>query len=312
MKLRRQKRKLPPLNALRAFEAAARHGSFKLAAEELSVSQSAISHQVRSLEEYLGVHLFVRQIRAVELNRKGAMYYPVLRDALDRISDATELVVSDRLSTTLTVQVYSTFTIRWLLPRLAEFQRAHPNLQVRLHTSQDDVNFDQDDIDLAIMIGVASNSQLHYTHLFDSELFPVCSPQYLERHGKFEDPADIRDHPILQVYPSAGDWHVWLESQGIDADVVPESGLQFESYDVALSSAAQGMGIGIGQQPYVAHDLSVGSLVELFPDKRVKNPNAWYLVGRHEKAEMPKIQAFRNWLLGEVAYDRSLKGLSSC
>ncbi|MDG0978804.1 MAG: transcriptional regulator GcvA [Halieaceae bacterium] len=311
MKLRRQKRKLPPLNALRAFEAAARYGSFKLAAEELSVSQSAISHQVRALEEYLGVHLFARKIRAVELNRKGAMYYPVLRDALDRISDATDLVVSDRLSTTLTVQVYSTFTIRWLLPRLAEFQRTHPNLQVRLHTSQDDVNFDQDDIDLAIMIGLASNSQLHYTHLFDSELFPVCSALYLEQHGDINDPLDLADHPILQVYPSAGDWHVWLDARGVDADVVPESGLQFESYDVALSSAAQGMGIGLGQQPYVAQDLAVGSLVELFPGRRVKNPNAWYLVGRHEKADLLKIQAFRSWLLQEVAHDSSLHGLTS-
>ena len=309
MKLRRQKRKLPPLNALRAFEAAARHGSFKLAAEELSVSQSAISHQVRALEEYLGVHLFVRQIRAVTLNRKGAMYYPVLRDALDRISDATDLVVSDRLSTTLTVQVYSTFTIRWLLPRLAEFQRTHPNLQVRLHTSQDDVNFEQDDIDLAIMIGLASNSQLYYTHLFDCELFPVCSAQYLEQHGDFSDPAELGEHPILQVYPSAGDWHVWLDAQGIDADVVPESGLQFESYDVALSSAAQSMGIGLGQQPYVAQDLALGSLVEVFPGRRVKNPNAGYLVGRHEKADLPKIQAFRAWLLEEVAKDSALAGL---
>jgi len=308
MKLKRQKRKIPPLNALRAFEAAARHASFKLAADELSVSQSAISHQIRSLEEYLGVHLFVRKIRSVELNRKGAIYYPVLRDALDRISEATEMIISDQLSSTLTVQVYSTFTIRWLLPRLADFQRMHPELQVRLHTSQDDVDFQQDDIDLAIMIGRPANPNVHYTFLFQSELFPVCSPQYRETQGPISTPNDLTGHPILQVYPSASDWHVWLDAHG-QSQIVPESGLQFESYDVALSSAAQGMGVALGQQPYVARELEVGSLIEMFPGLRVKNPNQWFLVGRQDRTELPKIRVFRDWIIEQVCEDPTLTQL---
>jgi LysR family glycine cleavage system transcriptional activator len=308
MKLKRQKRKLPPLNALRAFEAAARHGSFKLAAEELTVSQSAVSHQIRSLEDYLGVHLFSRQIRAVELNRKGLLYYPILRDALDRISDATEMIVSDRLSSTLTVQVYSTFTIRWLLPRLAEFQKSHPELQVRLHTAQDDANFEQDDIDAAIMIGSALSPAVDYTPLFTSELFPVCSPQYFQQRQPLDSPSDLHDHPILQVYPSGSDWHVWLEAHA-PVGVVPESGLQFESYDVALSSAVQGMGVALGQQPYVTREFAEGSLVELFPGKRVRNPNQWYLATRREKMELPKIRVFRDWLLEQIEADAVLRDL---
>jgi len=309
MKRQRTKRRLPPLNALRAFEAAARHTSFKRAAEELDVSQSAISHQVRGLEDYLGTHLFSRQIRAVELTRKGSLYYPVVRDALDRIAEATELVVADLAHDTLTIQVYSTFTIRWLLPRLARFQQSNPSLQVRLHTSQTDVNFEQDDIDAAIMIGQPQFSHLTYTHLFDCELFPVCSPAYVEKHGPLGAPIDLSEQPLLQVYPSGSDWHVWLDNHKLQT-IRPESGLQFESYDVALSSAVQGMGVALGQQPYVARELDSGALVELFPGKRVLNPNSWYMVSRGEKAELPKTCLFRQWLLSEIADDPALDKLS--
>lgn len=299
------KRRLPPLNALRAFEAAARHMSFKEAAGELNVSQSAVSHQVKALESILGTPLFIRKTRSVELTRRGKLYYPILRNALDSIAEGTEMILEESSVAVLTVQVYSTFTIRWLLPRLARFQDAHSSIQLRLHTSQYDVNFDRDDVDAAITIGRLANSTLHYDYLFDCELFPVCSPGYLAKNGPIDSPADLSRHPILQVYPSASDWGVWLEAN--DADHVnPDSGLQLESYDVALTSAVQGMGVALGQQPYLGRELQSGGLVELFPLRRVRNPNCWYLACPGERSKQPKIDVFRDWLRSEIAADQEL------
>ncbi|MDA0694573.1 MAG: LysR substrate-binding domain-containing protein, partial [Proteobacteria bacterium] len=134
------------------------------------------------------------------------------------------------------------------------------------------------------------------------------SPQYYQQRQPLESPADLYDHPILQVYPSGSDWHVWLEAHA-PVGVVPESGLQFESYDVALSSAVQGMGVALGQQPYVTREFAEGSLMELFPGKRVRNPNQWYLATRREKMDIPKIRVFRDWLLEQIEADAVLRDL---
>ena len=301
----KHKRRLPSLNALRAFEVAARNLSLKAAAEELNVSQSAISHQVKALEEYLGIALFVRKTRGVELTRKGRLYYPILRNAFDSIAEGTRLISQEHSASILTLQVYSTFTIRWLLPRLARFQEQQDEVVVRLHTSQADVDFEQSDVDAAILIGQPANPGLHYDYLFDCDLSPVCSPAYLAKHGPVSAPGELADHPLLQVYPSSRDWFVWLEANAV-VDIDPDAGLQLESYDVALSSAAQGMGIALGQQPYVSRDLCAGSLVELFPDLRVRNPNRWYLACRNEKWQQHKMELFRQWLLAEIQADETL------
>lgn len=299
------RRKLPPLNALRAFEAAARHLSFKTAAEELSVSQSAVSHQVKALENHLGTTLFQRKIRKVELTRKGKLLYPILRNALDSIWDGTQLILEESGVSVLNLHVYSTFTIRWLLPRLPRFQESHPNVQVRLHTSQADVNFSRDDIDAAIMVGQPTDSELHYDYLFDCELFPVCSPSFLEKYGPINTPEDLADHPILQVYPSSGDWLVWLEGNEVHG-VSPNSGLQLESYDVALSSATQGIGVALAQQPYLSDEIEKGELIEIFPTLRLRNINRWYLACRREKRDAQKLEALYSWLKSEIHSDPNL------
>ena len=299
------KRRLPSLNALRSFEAAARHLSFKDAADELNVSQSAVSHQIKALEEFLGLMLFERKTRAVELTRKGQLYYPTLRNAFDSIAEGTEILLQGQSIAILTLQVYSTFTIRWLLPRLARFQENHTDIQIRLQTAQTDVNFAQDDVDAAIMIGQPTTATLHYDHLFDCQLYPVCSPEYLQKHGPIESPEQLAGLPLLQVYPSSEDWYHWLDAHDVDT-VNQNSGLQFESYDVALSSAAQGIGIALGQQPYTSRDFRNRTLVEVFPELRVANPNSWYLAYRAEKRHIPKIEIFREWLLNEVVADNEL------
>ena len=204
------RKKLPPLNALRSLEAAARHTSFKDAANELCVSHSAISHQVKLLEDHLGVELFTRKARAVELTRAGKLYYPVLRDAFDHILEVSQQIMAPHAADVVTVQVYSTLAIRWLIPRLPQFQASFPDIQIRLNTAQTDVDFARDDVDACIMIGKAVDDDLHYRYLFSSELFPVCSPSLLTQGGGIKTPQDLAYQTILQVYPSSKDWAIWL------------------------------------------------------------------------------------------------------
>lgn len=300
-------RKLPSLNALRAFEAAARHLSFKAAASELNVSQSAVSHQIKTLENQLGFSLFARHPRAVKLTMRGQIYYPILREAFDQIAEGTNIMLNKTSQTVMNIQVYSTFTTRWLLPRLKGFQESNKNIQVHLHTSQSNTDFHHDSVDLGILIGQANNLSLHYDHLFDSELFPVCSPDYLAKNGPIESPRDLAKHSLLQVYPSPDDWPNWLaEQQNVLLKLNPNMQLHMESYNDAFESAAQGLGIALGQQPYLSRELADGSLVELFPEQRVKNPNHWYLACRVEQQQRPKIEIFRQWILSEIAKDSEL------
>lgn len=300
------RKRLPPLNSLRAFEAAARHKSFKHAAEELFVSHSAISHQIRRLEEYLNVDLFHRVSRGVELTRSGRIFYPVLREAFDLIDEGTELVLSPEAPNTLTVQVYSTFAIRWLIPRLPAFQTEHPEIRVRLHTSQTDVNFEHEDVDICVMVGQQDQPELHYDFLFSSQLFPVCSPALLKDVKPLEEPADLEHHTLIQVYPSKQDWLVWLESNGVEG-IDPDSGLQLDSYDLALNTAVQGLGVALGIEPFANRDLEAGTLVELFPGTRTPTLGSWFMACRRDKAELEKISAFRRWLLAEIENDPQMR-----
>lgn len=234
-------RKIPPLNALKYFEATARNGSFHGAAEELCVSVSAISHQIKQLESYMNVELFHRHARTIELTETSKKYYPIIRDALDRISDGTLAILKPQDSNNITVQLYSTIAIRWLIPRLPDFQQKHPEINVRLHTSHEDVDFMHSDVDACIKIGGNTLPELDYCYLFTSELFPVCSPRLLEEKPELKQVEELKNETILQVYPSKHDWPIWLENAGIEG-IDPDSGLQFDSYDHALTTALQGMG----------------------------------------------------------------------
>jgi LysR family glycine cleavage system transcriptional activator len=297
--------RLPSLNALRTFESAARHGSFKGAAEELCVSHSAVSHQIKQLEKMLGVELFLRKSRSVELTRIGRSYYPILRDAFDRISEGTELVLNTKSHSTLTVQVYSTFAIRWLIPRLSSLTERYPDLKVRLHTSQSDVDFEHDDVDVCVLIGRRTTAFLRYDYLFSSRIFPVCTAAMARELSLDEGPGQLVGAPILQVYPSSRDWWVWLGENGVDG-VDPDAGQQFDSYDLAMNSAMQGIGVALGMEPFVNRDLATGVLVEPFPERRIYSPGDWFLVCREEKANHPDIECFRNWLLEQVSADGSM------
>ncbi len=301
-------RSIPPLNALRAFEAAARTGSFKAAAVELHVSQSAISHQIKHLEQILSVKLFERTARAVELTEGGRTYLPFLQQAFDAISDGTQLLTRVTREDVLTVRMYSTFAVRWLISRLHRFQERHLDLQVRLITSQQDPVFPDQDVDVAVVIGQPSEGRVHFEYLFSPTMFPVCSPRLLAGRKRLKHAKELCAFKILQVYPSAGDWAVWLAAKGVQG-LNPDSGLRFDSYDHALRMAARGLGVALAMQPYVSEDLAAGLLIEPLPRHSVPAPGNWYLVYAAEHRKLRKIAAFQTWLLAEINADADLAAL---
>jgi LysR family glycine cleavage system transcriptional activator len=301
-------RKTPPLNSLKCFEATARNGSFHGAADELCVSVSAISHQIKQLETYLNLELFERKNRNIELTEAGKKYYPSLRDSFDRISDATASLLRPQNSNNLTIQLYSTIAIRWLIPKLNKFQQQHPEINVRLHTCYEDVDFDHSDVDACIKIGSKNDRELEYSYLFTSELFPVCTPAFLKENPHLADVKSLTQAPILQVHPSRIDWSLWLQQANIE-NVEADSGLSFDSYDHALKTATQGLGVAMGMQPYLSNELSSGMLTELYPELRFKHPDKWYFVSRKEKAELNKVTLFREWLIKEIESSTELNSL---
>jgi len=299
------RKRLPPLNALKSFEAAARNGSFRDAADELCVSHSAISHQVKLLENFLEIELFTRKARAVELTEAGREYHPQLKEAFDLISLATTKLTAPNPQNIITIKLYNTFAIRWLLPRLPRFNQHYPELQVRINTSQEEVDLLNDDCDGCIMLGEPSHKLLNAAYLFSAELFPVASPAYLKAQN-FSSKDELERAQILQVSPSETDWQVWLEAYNL-SHINPDSGLVFDSYDHSLTTAIQGLGIALGMQPYIARELSEGSLVEVFPNSRIKHPKNWYFVSKSQEHSPVKLQLFLDWLKAEVALDDSLE-----
>jgi len=297
---------LPPLASLRAFESAARHLSFRAAAEELSVTQSAISHQVAELERRLGVKLFDRHSRRVALTPAGEQYHPHLREAFDRIAQGTALVrATGAPSRDLDVQVYVTVAVRWLIPRLYSFTTSHPEVRVRFNTSHLDWEFDETAGDVAIVCTARPERPgLHATHLFDAQLTPVCSPALVHGGIGMRQPADLVNHSLLQLYTAADEWPVWLQAAGVPVDV-GQSGPRFDSYLLALEAAIDGQGVAIVPRFLAAADLRGGRLVAPFA-LQVPQPRRWYLVCRTDRRDDPRVRAFRDWLKAEIATDPDL------
>lgn len=294
-------RRLPPLNALRAFEAAARLLSFTKAAEELSITPSAISHQIRGLEAHLGVRLFRRASRSLMLTDEGQSYLPVLRDAFDAIHAATSRLATRRAAGPLTVSLLSSFAVRWLIPRLRRFQSSRPEIEVRLSTTARPVDFRREDIDCAIRHGRGQWPGLAADLLLAEDLFPVCGPKLLEGRHPLKAPHDLALHSLFHIAMRRDDWRVWLNAVGI-ADIDPERGPVFESSDLALRAAAEGLGVAIASSALVEDDLEKGRLVAPF-DVRLPTDSGYYFVVPEDRREQPKIAAFRAWLLEEVQRD---------
>jgi LysR family glycine cleavage system transcriptional activator len=288
--------RLPPLTALRAFEAAARHLNFSRAAEELHVTHGAVSHQMKALEAHLGMALFKRQGREMRLTDAGALLQEHVADALQRLKRGVAALRDKRRGEVLTVTTTPAFATRWLLPRLADFQALHPEIDVNLRATQTLTDLARDGIDLAIRYGPGGWPGLAADKLLDEEIFPVCSPDF--RSGRLPtQPAELADLVLLR--DSRQPWRDWFLSVGLDWPE-PARGPIYDDASLLLQAAAGGLGVALARAALAQAELASGRLVRLFPDS-ARASFAYYVVHPPGARLVPKIAAFRAWLDRQVA-----------
>ena len=289
--------RLPSLNGLRAFEAAARHLSFTLAAAELNVTQTAISHQIRRLEEELGIRLFIRQNRALALTPEARDYLPGVRAAFNDLRLATDRLLRKDDDKVLTVSTLASLAAKWLLPRLTDFQEQHPGIDVRITTSTSLVDFQRDNVDAAIRYGRGQWPGLRADWLMADELFPVCSPSLLRGDKPLRRPEDLRNHALLHTSnTNSDDWRLWLTAAGLPADIARQPGITFDMIFMTIQAAIDGIGVAMGRTSYVQDDIAKGRLV--VPFKIALPADAgFYLVAPEGHREAPKLTAFRQWVI---------------
>jgi LysR family glycine cleavage system transcriptional activator len=292
--------RLPSLNGLRAFEAAARHLSFTNAANELNVTQTAISHQIKRLEDELGIKLFIRQNRSLVLTPQGRDYLPGVRAAFNDLRLATDRLKRKDNDHVLTISTLASMASKWLLPRISAFQELHPDIDVRITTSTGMVDFKSGDVDAAIRYGRGQWPGLRADWLTADHLFPVCSPVLLKGGSPLRKPDDLARYTLL--HSSGGyddDWRLWLTAAGLPADISKHSGLSFDMIFMTLQAAIDGLGVAIGRTTYVEGDLAKGRLVMPF-DIRLPADAGFYLVSPEASADTRKLKAFRDWVLSLV------------
>lgn len=294
-------RPIPPLNPLHVFDCAARHGSFTKAAEELGVSQPAVSRQVALLEDYLGVRLFHRQTRGLTLTAEGKRYAGEIAPAFRTISDATGRLVSARAAEPLKLQVYATFMAKWLMRRLPHLQSRHPDLRLRTRTAVAPVDFSRDNVDAAIQVGTGDWPGMDSILLFEDEIQPVCSPALLANGPPIERPEDLLRYPLLHSHYRRRDWPDWLASVGLDAGEEREP-LVFPSSLLTYQAAVDGLGIAMGQPRMLQSELQGGALV--CPLRHALHRDlGYYFVVPQNHQDRARIALIRNWLLDQVAAD---------
>lgn len=287
-------RRLLPLNPLRAFEAAARHMSFTRAADELGVTQGAISRQIRTLEDRIGFPMFVRTAQGLRLEHNARVFAQVLQDSFTRIARATDNLIATQTHSVLTIRGYTTFFIRWLIPRLPEFQRDHPDIEIRLVAATDPVDFDRDPVDIGVRYGRGQWHGWRSDLLFMDELFPVCGPGYFVHRSTRSVAASISGSTLLHHNLRPGDWAEWLSAA--DVARTKHDNLYFEDLSIVYECARANLGLAIGQRSYVENDLAEGRLIQPF-NTILRRELGYYLVCPAERAEAPKIKLFRDWLL---------------
>jgi len=298
--------RLPSLNGLRAFEAAARHLSFTQAAAELNVTQTAISHQIRRLELELGAALFIRRNRTLALTPVGAEYLPAIRAAFQDLRLATERLRGRGADRVLTVSTLASFAAKWLLPRLAEFQERHPAIDVRITTSTELVDFRRDNVDAAIRYGRGRWPGVEATWLMADELFPVCSPALLTGPHPLRAPADLAHHVLLHTSGYTDDWRLWLTAAGQGSELAARPGLTFDLSLMTVQAAIDGMGVAIGRTSYVKDDIDKGRLV--VPFETVLPADAgFYLVAPAPAAGSAKLAAFADWIAAAARQNGPLR-----
>lgn len=293
-------RRLPPLNALKAFEAAARHESFTRAAEELCVTQGAVSHQVKALEAELGIKLFNRERQRLVITDAGREYLNVVRDAFDRVAVGTERLLQRQSSGVLTVSTSPDFAAKWLVNRLGRFAEEHPTIDLRVSATLHHVDFAREDVDLAVRHGDGNWPGLDVVRLSAEHLFAVCSPKLLAGRNRLAKPADLLKFPLLHV-DSRKDWAKWLEAAGVDGGELSH-GPVLNRESMVIDAAIDGQGVALARTTLVASDLINGRLVRPL-DEELRLPKTYWIICPKATTTLPKIVTFRKWLLAEAASD---------
>lgn len=292
--------RLPPLNAIRAFEVVARRLSITIAAEELHVTPGAVSRQIRTLEDALGIALLVRGHRQISLTRAGEEYYRAVTKSMDVLREATVRLTRRTRRTQLKVRAYTTFAMRWLIPRLSSFHAANSGIEVLLTASLEPVDFRREDIDGAIRLGDGKWSGANAHRLVSNILVPVCSPTVAKKVRK---PADLQRQVLLHSIARPDDWACWLAAAKVDGEVDSRSGMTYQSSAMAYAAALEGQGFAIAQRFLVEDDLGSGKLVAPFRKAVDMGDFTYYLVTPADRSESASMATFRKWLLAQFEQD---------
>jgi LysR family glycine cleavage system transcriptional activator len=295
------RRPLPPLNALRAFEATARHLSFSKAAEELHVTPAALSHQIRGLEALLGLRLFHRRARAIELTEPARTLYPGIRTGFEAIRDAVERLGRGRHDRVLVVSSTPGLTAKWLVPRLYRFLTLNPDIETRISASVGYANFTSDGVDVGIRLSSGVHPDLHVEKLSDEWLLPLCSPRLLDGDNPLRAPQDLARFTLIQVdlpgvVPTWADWLGMAGVAGIDAS----RGLRLNVADHALDAASEGVGVVLAYKMVAARDIALGRLVSPFGPQMPVPGRSYYFVCAKGQEKRAPIKAFRDWVFAEI------------
>jgi LysR family glycine cleavage system transcriptional activator len=297
-----QRRRLPPLNALRAFEAAARHLNFSRAADELSVTPGAVSQQIQNLEDYVGVALFKRTSKGLLLTDPAQIALPALREAFDRLAEAASMLTAAVDGRRLTVSMAPSFAAKWLVPRLGKFEAAHPLVDVWVSAGMELVDFASGEVDLAIRYGTGRYPGLEVTRLMQETVIPVASPELLAQHP-LETPADLANHVLLHdgspdADESCPDWTMWLAARGVKG-VDGARGPRFNQSSLVIEAASGGRGVALAKRAIAQADLDAGRLVAPLQIATAVD-FAYYLVHPKAKGRLPQVKAFIAWLTAEA------------
>ncbi len=301
--------RLPSLNALRAFEAVARHLSVSKAADELHVTQAAVSQQIKSLEIELGGPLLRRANRRVYLTDTAQAGLADIRESFDLMSRAVRHMRADARRQLLTIRVEPTFATTWLVARLDHFRDANNGIDVLINTSLDFPEFDREGIDIAIYFGTGDYPGLNVQQLFRDVVFPVCSPSLLEGSNPLCNPSDLKHHTLLHLelvpgYSEWPYWHAWLRAKGV-RNVDASQGMRFTEHSMALQAAVEGEGVALGTTALVSDYISSGRLVVPF-DERIVTKYGYYLVWPKRLATAPKVVAFCDWVCAAARVDKPM------
>ncbi len=297
----------PSMSALRAFEAAARHLSYTRAAEDLFVTQSAISHQIRHIEELWGVELFQRRGRTLILTEAGHAIVPVVRKFMRQLTSTLEdLKETQPGPTALRVTLLQSFAFKWLVPRLGHFNHEYPDINVWISTSDELVDFDSENADVGIRLGYGNWSNLYEELLLQEYVFPVCSPHFLEEYGIPGNPEDLLSLPLLRrnAIDILQRWRDWFRDADVTVRKMPK-GTQFPQTSLAIQAAIDDQGVALARSAHVLDDIKAGRLVRLFPEVKSKSNLSYFFVCIRGRESEPQITAFRDWLKREAEISES-------